>query len=188
MPRVGLTGESIVREAASVVDRLGVESLTLAMLADGFGVRPPSLYKHVSGLPALKRSVMLAAKRQFASVLTAAAVGTARADAVIAIARRYRSWAHEHPGLYALTVAAPTPGDIDDQQVSAELSRVILTVLAGFGLNEPDGVDATRYLRSTLHGFIALEAAGAFAIPQSLEHSFDRIVGCVVLAVESWGR
>lgn len=36
-------------------------------------------------------------------------------------------------------------------------------MLRGYGLAEPDLTDAARLLRSTFHGFVALEASGGFA-------------------------
>ncbi|SFT47522.1 hypothetical protein SAMN04487904_102357 [Actinopolyspora lacussalsi subsp. righensis] len=38
-----------------------------------------------------------------------------------------------------------------------------------------EAVDAARYVRSTLHGFVGLELAGGFEIPRSFEHGFDRL-------------
>jgi AcrR family transcriptional regulator len=46
MPRVGLTHERVVAEAAVVADEVGLESLTLAAVAKRVGVAIPSLYKH----------------------------------------------------------------------------------------------------------------------------------------------
>ena len=40
----------IAADAAELVDEIGWEQLTLAAIAARFGVRQPSLYKHVAGL------------------------------------------------------------------------------------------------------------------------------------------
>ena len=55
MPRAGLTPEGIVTEAALLADRDGLGALTLADLAAHLGVRSPSLYNHLDGLPDLAR-------------------------------------------------------------------------------------------------------------------------------------
>ena len=41
------------------------------------------------------------------------------------------------------------------------------------------GVDFPAAVRSALHGFVALEAAGGFELPVDLETSFDRLVATV---------
>ncbi len=66
MPRAGLTPDVIVAEAASMADRDGLASLTLADLAAQLGVRSPSLYKHVGGLPDLHRRLAVLGLRELA--------------------------------------------------------------------------------------------------------------------------
>jgi AcrR family transcriptional regulator len=57
MPRAGLNRERIAAQAAVVADDMGFDRLTLAAVAARCGVSLPGLYKHVSGLDAVKRDV-----------------------------------------------------------------------------------------------------------------------------------
>src|SRR2546429_696874 len=57
--RVGLDQASVVEAAVKLVDAEGIEQLTLGRLAERLGVRTPSLYNHVAGLPGLKHELML---------------------------------------------------------------------------------------------------------------------------------
>src|SRR5919201_55869 len=57
MPRAGLTPQRVVEEAGAVADATGLDRLTLAAVADRFGVAIPSLYKHVRGLDGLRRAL-----------------------------------------------------------------------------------------------------------------------------------
>ncbi len=47
---------------------------------------------------------------------------------------------------------------------------------AGYGLTGDDAIHAIRGLRALMHGFVSLEAAGGFAMPQDLDESY-RAVG-----------
>ncbi|MCU1438057.1 MAG: TetR family transcriptional regulator [Naasia sp.] len=188
MARAGLAADVVVREAARVIDERGVNGLSLAVLADNLGVRIPSLYKHVDGMPALRRGVMLAAKKDLAEELASAAVGRSRDEAIGAIAHAYRQWALEHPGQYPMTMHAPAPGDDDDTAVSSALLEVIFRVLAGYGLEGDDAIDATRFLRASLHGFVALETGGGFAMPVDLDRSYQRLVTSIVTALNTWAE
>lgn len=98
MPRVGLSRERVVGEAAALADEVGYDGLTRADLAARCGVRVPSLYKHVDGLDALRGSVAVLAVRELAHELRSAAVGHSRGHALRAIAEGYRVYAHRHPG------------------------------------------------------------------------------------------
>src|SRR2546430_5946247 len=57
--RAGLDQASVVEAAVKLVDEEGIEQLTLGRLAERLGVRTPSLYNHVAGLPGLKHELML---------------------------------------------------------------------------------------------------------------------------------
>jgi AcrR family transcriptional regulator len=174
VPRAGLSAEAVLDRAARVADEQGLGQLTLAAVAAELGVRVPSLYKHLpGGLPELQRGLSLRAKRELASVLGRAAVGRSRGEALRALAGAYRDWAREHPALYTAAQAAATPGDVEDERVSAEAVRVVFDVLAGYGADEDTLVDATRTLRAGLHGFAALEAAGGYAMPRPVTDSLD---------------
>jgi AcrR family transcriptional regulator len=169
-----------------MVGELGLSPLTLAALAERLGVRQPSLYKHIDGIDGLQRSLALRAKRELAQVLARAAVGRARDQAVAGVARAYRAWASEHPGRYALVQSAPVAGDEEDEVASATVVQVVLDILAGYRLHDDDAIDATRMLRSALHGFVTLEAGGGFGLALSVDRSFERLIGAITMALSQW--
>ena len=173
MARAGLSADRVVEEAAALAGEVGMEALTLAAVAQRVGVRTPSLYKHVEGgLPQLRRLLGIRAKRRLAAVLAEAAVGRSRGEALRALAEAYRRWASAHPADYAAAQRAPLTGDAEDEQASAEVTRVVFGALAGYDAGEDTLVDAVRSLRAGLHGFVTLDAAGGFALPRSLDDSF----------------
>ena len=61
-----------------------------------------------------------------------------------------------------------------------------VAVLRGYGLDGDDAVDATRALRSALHGFVSLEQAGGFGLPVDVDRSYDQLVLALDLALSSW--
>ena len=64
---------------------------------------------------------------------------------------------------------------------------MLADVLAGYGIEGEDAVvDAIRFLRSALHGFVALELAGGFAMARPVETSFDVLVAAIDHALSSW--
>jgi AcrR family transcriptional regulator len=183
--RAGLSEDRVVAEAERIADEVGLSRLTLAALAASLGVRQPSLYKHIDGMDALQRSIAVRAKTELAEVLGRAAVGRSRDDAIRALAAAYRRWAVEHPGRYSATVRAPEAGNTDDEAASATAVGVVLDVLSGYDLHGSDAIDATRAIRSSLHGFIALESSGGFGLPVDIDRSFDRLVDGLVVALHA---
>ena len=176
MPRAGLSRAVVVDVGARLADEAGLDRLTLAGVAAQVGVRLPSLYKHVGGLEDLQRGVAVLALRELAERLSAAAVGRAGSDALRALAEAYRRYAQERPGRYAATLRAPASDGDEHTQAADVVVEIVFAVLRGYGLAGDDLVHATRILRSSLHGFVALEAAGGFGLPDSVDETFARLV------------
>lgn len=169
-----------------MADEVGLGRLTLAALAERLGVRQPSLYKHIDSLAGLQRSVSLQSKVELGDVLARAAVGRSGADAIHAMSHAYRAWALDHPGRYQSTQFAPTPGDEEDEAVSLAVVQILTAVLAAYELEGDDAIDAIRAFRSSLHGFVALEAGGGFGLPVDIDRSFERMVRGIVVVLSSW--
>jgi AcrR family transcriptional regulator len=186
--RAGLTRRGVVEEAARLADEVGLDRLTLALVAQRLGVALPSLYKHVRGYDALLQQIAALAVTELAAELGAAAAGRARVDAVRAAARAYRAYAHRHPGRYGVAQRVPDPADPSHVHAGQTIVDTIYAILSGYGLSGDDAVDATRTLRSALHGFVALEHAGGFGLPREVDRSFDRLVAALDVAFAHWPR
>lgn len=75
MLRSGVNRTRVVEEAEQVAGEVGLPSLTLTVFAERLGVRQPSLYKHIDGLPGLHRCISVRRRTQLADVLACATVG-----------------------------------------------------------------------------------------------------------------
>ncbi|RQX19880.1 TetR family transcriptional regulator [Micromonospora ureilytica] len=186
MPRVGLNQQTVVREAARLADEVGFQQLTLAALASRLGVALPSLYKHVRGADALAQKLAALATAELATEMTTAAVGRSGGDALRAMAAAYRDYAHRHPGRYPATQRVPDPADPEHVEAGERAVGAIFAVLRGYGLTGDDAVDATRALRSALHGFVTLEAAGGFGLPRDVDRSYRQLVASMDISFRSW--
>ena len=178
--RAGLDQATVVEAAAKLVDEEGIEALSLSHLAEHLGVRTPSLYNHVEGLPGLKHELALYCLRDVLNRITRATIGKSRAEAIFAFADAYLSYAREAPGRYVLTLQAPAPSDQEVQALAKQLVDVARAILAPYKLSEEDTIHAIRSLRSIVHGFISLEAAGGFGLPVDLDASFRWLINLFI--------
>jgi AcrR family transcriptional regulator len=182
--RVGLDQATVVEAAARLVDEEGIDQLSLGRLAERLGVRTPSLYNHVAGLPGLKHDLALYCLHEVLDRITRATIGKSRTEAIVALADAYRAYARETPGRYALTLQAPDPGDQALQAIAQKLIDVLRSVLAPYRLSEEDNIHAIRSLRSIVHGFISLEVAGGFAMPVDLDASFHWLINLYIAGLD----
>lgn len=178
MPRAGLSGPVVIEEAARLADEAGPEGLTLAALAGRLGVAVPSLYKHVDGLDAVRRGIAITGLRELRDAM-------AGATGFRGMAHAYRDWARAHPGRYAATLRAVPAGDPAYEAAATDVLRIVNVVLAAHGLAGVAAIDGARLLRATLHGFVALEAAGGFGLPRDVEISFDRVLDALELSLDA---
>ena len=186
MARAGLTPERIVAEAGLLADEAGMAGLSFATLAQRLGVKVPSLYKHVASLDAVRQALSVLSKRELADAVGAAAIGHSRREALEALAHAYREWAGTHPGRYETTLRAADPSNDDDVRASTRLIEVVFAALGGYGLSESARIDATRMLRASLHGYVALEAGGGFMLPLDVDRSFDAMIAAHDRALVNW--
>ncbi|KPI33095.1 regulatory protein TetR [Actinobacteria bacterium OV450] len=188
MARAGLTAERVTAVGAELADEAGLERVTMSQVARRLGVKDASLYTHVRNLEDLRGRIALLAADEKTIRIAEATAGRSGKDALIAFANAWRDYAHRHPGRYAAT---QTPIEIDPvlaAQAPGPRRAVELTygMLRGYGLAEPDLTDAVRLLRSTFHGFVALEAAGGFAHARAPQSSWLRALDALHTLLEHW--
>ena len=188
MVRAGPAPERMTIAGAELADEVGLDQVTMSQVARRLGVKDASLYTHVRSLEDLLGRIALLATDEKTIRIAEATAGRAGKDALVAFANAWREYAHRHPGRY---MATQTPIQIDPELAAKALGSrraVELTygMLRGYGLAEPDPTDAVRLLRSTFHGFVALEAAGGFAHQRSPQHSWVHALDALHTLLEHW--
>nr|WP_218617799.1 TetR-like C-terminal domain-containing protein [Cryptosporangium aurantiacum] len=184
--RQGLTPEKVVAAAADLADDIGFDRVTVSGLARQLGVRDASLYSHVRNLDDLRSRITLLAATELAALLGDAVAGRAGRDALGAFGAAYRGYALRHPGRYASTNRRLDPGDFAGSPGPQRILEITSAMFRSYGLADPDLTDAVRLVRSTFHGFTALEAAGGFGHPRDLDTSWDRAIDALDQLLRSW--
>lgn len=180
MPRKArVDKDKIIAKAASLVNREGSDALSLNKLASELGIKPPSLYNHIDGLPHLLIELSILNTSKMAERMTQAVIGKSGPDALRSLACAYRDYIKDNPGLYLVTLKASN----NQQRKSPELTAmegkvvsIVQAVLVPYGLIEKDSLHTIRGFRSIVHGFTTIEIAGGFGLSLNRDESFDRII------------
>lgn len=186
--REKLDKPSLLEAAAALADERGLGGLTLASLADVVGVRTPSLYHYIDGLGGLHRDLAVYGLAELSRRLEWKAVGKEGGQALEAMLWAYRDFARARPGVYACTLRAPDAGDAEWERVSRHIVDVLLVVLAPYGLSDEDAVHAVRAFRSLAHGFVSLDAIGAFGMDVDLDESYRQLIAVFLLGLDERSR
>ena len=180
MPRAGLDAAAVVAAAADLADEHGFANLSMGLVAERLGVRTPSLYKHVDGQADLNRRVAVLAMTELGDALRDALQGRSERDALAAAAHTLRAFVLEHPGRYAATSVIAEGGPNDPLTLAGvRVIESLAAVLAGYRIDPAEQTHALRTLRSVLHGFATLQAAGGFRWSTDVDESYEWLISFV---------
>lgn len=167
---------TVVAAAGDLADAEGLAAVTLTRLAQGLGIRPPSLFNHVESLADLVRYLALGALAELVDRLEGAVTAQETASGALeALMQAYRGYVRQHPGRYAATLALPVAQVQNDPEWRALDDRILAVgrgLAARFGLEGPAAIHALRGWRALAHGFSDLERQGGFGIPLDCDESF----------------
>ncbi len=150
--------EAILTSAEQLLERTGIEQLSLTLLASELGVKTPSLYRYIANRDALLRSLNERTMQQLFSAFTQARsaadpVPTAQISAVL---RTQRAFAHTRPHAYMLAFSSTSAAQRPDP---AHLVRLVLPlqecIAELVGANR--SLSALRGGLALVHGFVMLE-------------------------------
>ncbi|HET6817629.1 MAG TPA: WHG domain-containing protein [Mycobacteriales bacterium] len=173
--RVGLDRAAVVQAAIDIVDRDGVDALTMARLAASLGIRVPSLYAHVPGQTGLRRELWMWTVNDLGERLRESVMGRSGHEALAAFATAFRDYAQARPGRYQLTLSPPQPLDEAALEVGRRANSAFEAVIRSFGLTGAEAVHLGRAVRAAIHGFVALESRYSLG-PENVDESFDHLL------------
>jgi AcrR family transcriptional regulator len=162
MPTPERTSLAAIVDAGRVLlEAGGPATLTMQAVAQRVGVRAPSLYKRVRDREALVQLVAEATVEDLGRRLAASD------GSLTALARVYRSFAHEHPEGFRLMYAVPGSADAL-QRASEPVLRA-----AGEAAGPDEALDAARLLTAWATGFVSMELAGVFRLGGDVDQAFE---------------
>lgn len=172
MPRKGLTMEQILSTATELVEEKGFDQFSLRELARKLNVQQSSLYNHASNVAELTAGVGHIALQTLRDRLELASTELLGKEKLLAIANAYRTYAKENPELYKAIARLPLLPDDDLKEQSHSVMATLYEILATFDLSAEEKIMFARAMRSAMHGFVTLEAAGNFQNDTDVDASY----------------
>ena len=162
-----LTRSRILRTALAIVDRDGVDRLSMRRLSEALGRDPVMLYRHVPNKAAVLDGVA-------EIVLAQLSVDTADPDwagQLRTVARAFRQLALAHPNVVPLLVTRPLATPLG-QRPPGMLRPLedVLALLTSAGFAGDDALHAYRLLFGFLYGHILNELQEVIERPEETDH------------------
>lgn len=141
--------DEAIDAAEHILEREGLDAVTMRRLADELGIRAPSLYKHLAD-----KAEILTALQERALTRLADALAATSGD-IADLADAYRHWALHHPRLYELSARFPIDRDRLTAGVEDAAAAPLIRATGG-------DIAAARALWGLAHGLVDLELADRF--------------------------
>lgn len=168
--------DTIIEVARGLIERDGVEALSLGVLASELGIKPPSLYRHVDSKTALMRAVNERTIRDLFAAYEVALrkAGNLPEEKLLTVLRAHRKFAHANPVTY-LQAFAGSVGQRGDEETLVQLVLPIQDIMAGI-VGEADSLTALRGALALAHGFVSLELNQQFQRGGNLTTAFEATI------------
>jgi AcrR family transcriptional regulator len=156
-PKTPLTRDVFVRAALGIVDREGLDALSMRRLGAEVGVDPMAAYRHFPNKDALLDGVVEAVISEVDLTVDGSAPWR---EQITALARSYRAALLAHPAVAPLAASRPlgTPG-------SLRLTERSLEVLEDAGVGRHAAILAVNVMGIFVNGVVLVETGGGRPAP-----------------------
>lgn len=185
MARAGLDKEIIVSRAAWLANEIGLENITLKMIAKEFGVQTPSLYNHIKSLEDLKKNLMIYGWKQLEQQILRSVAGVSGYEALRAMCYAFYEYATTNPGIFNAMLWYNKFQDEETVGVTEELFTVLFKIMGSLQISQENVNHLIRTFRSFLEGFSLLVNNQAFGNPISIKESFELSVEVLMAGIKT---
>lgn len=148
-----ITVEIIIETAAKLSNHVGLENLTLKMVADELKIKSPSLYNHISSLDEMKRLLMIYGWKNLETKMIDAAIGVAGYQALRNMCWAFYDYAINNKGVFNAMLWYNKYDNEEANQATQKLFDVLSKVMRPLYLSDDHINHSIRTLRSFLEGF-----------------------------------
>ena len=149
--------DAILKAATEILERDGIETLSMRTLAEALEIKAPSLYRHYADRSALLDAIADKGSRLLREALEQTATEADPAQTVRDAGSAFLEFARSRPVLYDLLNTRPQPSTGN----AKALWNLVLKLIGGITEN-PDDTAGAVALWSFMHGYASLERAGVF--------------------------
>lgn len=185
MSKNNITEKLIIETSASLVEKVGLDNLSLKMIALELNIKSPSLYNHVSSLEEIKQKLMIYGWMQMEDKIVDAAVGVSGYDALKNMCNAFYDYATNNKGIFAAMLWYNKYENVEMKNATENLFNIIFKILKALDISENNINHIIRTLRGFLEGFCLLVNNNAFGNPVSIKESYDLSLEIILNGIKS---
>ncbi len=185
MTKNNISYELIIETAARLSNKVGLDHLSLKMIAEELNIKSPSLYNHISSLDDIKEKLMIYGWKQVEEKIIDAAVGVAGYDALKKMCYAFYHYAIHNKGVFTAMLWYNKFESTEKNKATTKLFDMLFKIMSSLNMSDEHIHHAIRTLRSFLEGFALLVNNNAFGNPISIEESFELSLEIIMKGIQS---
>jgi len=185
MPKNNISDELIIETAALISNKVGLENLSLKMIAEELNIKSPSLYNHISSLSNIKERLMIYGWKQVENKMIESAVGVSGYKALKNMCYAFYDYTTNNKGVFTAMLWYNKYDNEEKDNTTKRLFDMLFRVMKSLNINDDNINHTIRTLRSFLEGFSLLVNNNAFGNPISIKESFDLSLEIIMNGIRS---
>ena len=185
MSKNNINDELIIETSALLSNKVGLDNLSLKMIAEELNIKSPSLYNHVSSLEDIKEKLMIFGWKQIEEKMIDSAVGVSGYDALKNMCHAFYNYAINNKGVFSAMLWYNKYDTKEKNNTTTRLFNLLFKIMKSLNISDDIINHSIRTLRSFLEGFSLLVINNAFGNPISIQKSFDLSLDIIMNGIKS---
>ncbi len=180
-----ISDELIIETSAKLSNKVGLDNLSLKLIAEELNIKSPSLYNHIKSLDEIKQRLMIYGWKQMEEKIIDSAVGVSGYDALKNMCYAFYDYSTNNKGIFTAMLWYNKYENDKKDNATKRLFNMIFKVMSSLDISEDNINHIVRTLRSFLEGFSLLVNNNAFGNPISIKESFDLSLEIIINGIKA---
>lgn len=185
MAKNNISEELIIETSASIANKIGLDNLSLKIVAEELNIKSPSLYNHITSLEEIKRHLMIYGWKQLEEKMLESAVGVAGYEALKSMCNAFYLYATSNKGVFTAMLWYNKYDNDELENATTRLFKMLFKVMRPLNISDDNINHIIRTLRGFLEGYSLLVNNNAFGNPLSVKESFDLSLEIIMNGIKS---
>ena len=181
----GISYEAIIKTSALLANKIGLDNLSLKMIADELNIKSPSLYNYISSLDEIKRGLMIYGWKEMENKMVDSVIGVSGYDALRNMSNIFYEYATNNKGVFTAMLWYNKFENDDMIKATDRLFNIVFKIMKPLNISDQNINHIIRTLRSFLEGFSLLVNNNAFGNPISIKESFNLSLEIIINGIKT---
>lgn len=175
----------IVETSAKLSNEVGIENLTLKIIAKELNIKSPSLYNHISNLDDIKEKIMIYGWKQIENNIIAAAVGVSGYEALRKMCYAFYDFAINNKGIFNAILLYSKSDNLEKNNITKRIFDMLFKVMKPLDISDNNIKNSIKTLISFLEGFSLNVNTNTLEYQISTKESFDNSLEIIIDGIKS---